>query len=314
MDHVVESTIQALRRKFEILSMKKGEKVSDYASRFVGIITKLRDLGEVLEDREAVSKLLRSVPKEYDALILPPEQFCDLKNMKIAQAIGHLKVHEMQLLERNVREEEQALLSRAFNQAKRGQDECKLPNKRRSSKEEKANVAEEEEESTLMMILSDECGESLLLGVNGATKEDLWYLHTGASIHMCGKKSYFQTMNEDLKGLVRFGDGSSIKYEGKGDVLVNCKNGELMRFVNVLFVPNLKTNILSLGKLDDQGCETNLKNGYLTIHDKKGRQLTKTHKTSGNMYMMKLDVIYKELARGDTLFQVEWKKAQDCPS
>ncbi|XP_078440880.1 uncharacterized protein LOC144710912 [Wolffia australiana] len=267
--------------------MKKGEKVSDYASRFVGIITKLRDLGDVLEDREAVSKLLTSVPKKYEALILPQEQFCDLKNMKIAEAIGHLKVHEMWLLERN------------------------LPNKRRSRAEEKANVAEEEEESSLMMMLSDECGESLLLGVNRATIEDLWYLDTGVNSHMCGKKSYFHTMNEDLKGFVRFGDGSSIKYEGEDDVLVNSKNGDLMRFVNVLFIPNLKTNLSSLGKLDDQGCETNLKNGYLTVHDKKGKQLTKTHKTSGNMYMMKLDIIYKELPKGDTLFQLEWKKVQD---
>ena len=42
--------------------------------------------------------------------------------------------------------------------------------------------------------------------------------------------------------------------------------------------------------MDDQGCKTSLSNGFLTIHDRVGRLLTKTKKTSGNMYKMKFDI------------------------
>ena len=42
--------------------------------------------------------------------------------------------------------------------------------------------------------------------------------------------------------------------------------------------------------MDDQGCKTSLSNGFLTIHDRVGRLLTKTKKTSGNMYKMKIDI------------------------
>ena len=52
----------------------------------------------------------------------------------------------------------------------------------------------------------------------------------------------------------------------------------------------MKKIILSLGKLDDQGCKTSLCGGYLTIRDKKGKLLTKTKKTRGNMYQIKLAI------------------------
>ena len=81
------------------------------------------------------------------------------------------------------------------------------------------------------------------------------------------------------KGVVRFGDGSFIKYEGRGVIIILCKNGEEMELEGVIYLPDLKNNILSLGKLDDQGCRTSLSEGYLTIRDKKGKLLTKTKKT-----------------------------------
>ena len=47
---------------------------------------------------------------------------------------------------------------------------------------------------------------------------------------------------------MRFGDGSLISYEGKGEVHVDCTNGERMIFENVLYIPKLKTEILMFGK------------------------------------------------------------------
>ena len=69
-----------------------------------------------------------------------------------------------------------------------------------------------------------------------------------------------------------------------------CKNGEEIELKGILYLPRLKTNILSLGKLDDQGCKTSLSKGYLTIHDRKGKLLIKTKKTRGNMYQIRLSI------------------------
>ena len=345
VDHVVQSKIQSLRREFENLAMKKDEKVSDFSSRFTKIISELRDLGERLEEKEAVAKLLRSMPVKYDSLTFSLEQFGNMRGLSVDEVIGSLRVHEQRLQERYSREEEQVLLARAFNQSKktdhgsssrgrgrgtsrgrgrghgRGKfskndkdeeekkpfdkskikcyncqkmghfaDECYSDTKKKG-KEEKANVSEEtEEELALMMVVSDECGEILLQGMNDPQNDCMWSLGTGAGSHMTGKKAFFHNIDENMKGRVKFGDGSTIPYEGKGNISVTLKNREILLIQNVLYLPDLKTNILSLGKLDDQGCKTSLSNGFLTIHDRAGRLLTKTKKTLGNMYKMKIDI------------------------
>ena len=119
VDHVVQSKIQSLRREFENLAMKKDEKVSDFSSRFTKIISELRDLGERLEEKEAVAKLLRSMPVKYDSLTFSLEQFGNMRGLSVDEVIGSLRVHEQRLQERDSREEEQVLLARAYNQSKK---------------------------------------------------------------------------------------------------------------------------------------------------------------------------------------------------
>ena len=70
-------------------------------------------------------------------------------------------------------------------------------------------------ESALMMVVSDECGELLLQGTNDPHDDCMWYLDIGASSHMTGKKAFFHNIDENTKGKVKFGDGSTIPYEGK---------------------------------------------------------------------------------------------------
>ena len=129
-----------------------------------------------------------------------------------------------------------------------------------------------------MMVISDEYGELLLQGASELYDEGLWYLDTGASCHMTGKKSFFHQIDENQRGKVKFRDGSTIPYEGKGNIFVTFKTSEDLIILNVLYLPDLKTNILSLGKLDDQGCKTTLSCGFLTIHDKFRSLLTKQRK------------------------------------
>ena len=119
IDRLAQSSAQGLRREFENLSMKKAEKVSDFTDKFSRIVFELRQLGERLDDREAVKKLLRSMPLRYDPLTLSLEQFGDLDSMSLVEAIGSLKVHEMRLSERDLRDEEQALLSRGLSKFKK---------------------------------------------------------------------------------------------------------------------------------------------------------------------------------------------------
>ena len=46
-------------------------------------------------------------------------------------------------------------------------------------------------------------------------EEGVWYLDNGASKHMTGERSYFSEINENVKGKVKFGDGSFVDISGK---------------------------------------------------------------------------------------------------
>ena len=94
----------------------------------------------------------------------------------------------------------------------------------------------------------------LLQGVQEMIIQDnQWYLDTGASSHVTSMRSFFKSIDENQRGTIKFGDESSIAFEGKGSVIVNYSNGEELKLGGVLFVLTLKVNILSLGKLDDDG-------------------------------------------------------------
>lgn len=49
-------------------------------------------------------------------------------------------------------------------------------------------------------------------------KSNLLYLDNCASNHMTKKKKIFIEMDEAITGLVKFGDGSTVRIEGKGSI------------------------------------------------------------------------------------------------
>lgn len=65
----------------------------------------------------------------------------------------------------------------------------------------------------------------------------MWYFDNGASNHMTSNKRKFMELNEDVTGMVRFGDGSTVKIEGKGLVIFKCKTGEERMLSKVLYIP-----------------------------------------------------------------------------
>ena len=65
---------------------------------------------------------------------------------------------------------------------------------------------------------------------------------------MTGNRSYFKEIDETITGKVRFGDDSRIDIKGKGSVLFVSQDGRRKILADVYFIPELKSNIISLGQ------------------------------------------------------------------
>lgn len=101
---------------------------------------------------------------------------------------------------------------------------------------------------------------------------------------MTGCKSKFSELNEGITGLVHFGDGSIVKIEGKGSIILKCKNGEECVLQEVYYIPSLCSNIISLGQMSESGNKVILKGEFLWVFDKSEKLLMKVKKSPNRLY------------------------------
>lgn len=174
--------------------------------------------------------------------------------------------------------------------------ECRKPKKRKEQKQE-ANMAMVDDEEPALLLAKYEKKESELIlegnkvilslvsKDNEKTSEsNVWYLDSGASNHMTGFKSKFAELDENITGQVRFGDGSTVKIEGKGTVLLLCKTGETKALQDVYYIPNLRNNIVSLGQMSKEGNKVVIGGEFLRIFDKQERLLLKVKRSPNRLY------------------------------
>lgn len=117
--------------------------------------------------------------------------------------------------------------------------------------------------------------------------QNLWYLDTGCSNHVCGDKSAFSDLDETFRNTVKFGNDSTVSVMGKGRVAIQTKESS-HSISNVLFIPELKTNLLSVGQLQEKGYEISIKEGVCRIHDEKLGLIAQVKMTANRMFPLYL--------------------------
>ncbi|KAI5407342.1 hypothetical protein KIW84_053554 [Lathyrus oleraceus] len=149
---------------------------------------------------------------------------------------------------------------------------------------------EKKVEETTNLTLEAEANEGfLLMAQNEINRNDnVWYLDSGASNHMCGHKHLFKEMRKIEDGNVSFGDASKVKVEGKGTIRYLQKDGLIGSIQDVYYVPNLKTNILSLGQLTEKCYSILMKERILHLKDKLGHLIARVKMEKKRMYKLNL--------------------------
>ena len=66
--------------------------------------------------------------------------------------------------------------------------------------------------------------------VKEETQQNLWYLDTGCSNHMCGDKEVFSELDETFRNTVKFGDNSTISVMRRGMVTLHAKENSTHYF------------------------------------------------------------------------------------
>jgi hypothetical protein len=90
----------------------------------------------------------------------------------------------------------------------------------------------------------------------------VWYLDSGTSFHMTrDKESFIDLEEKDLKMHIEMGDDGRYIVNGIGTITFHRDSGKPFQLKNVMHVPGLKKNLVSVTMLEDRGYDVVFSSG-----------------------------------------------------
>ncbi|GJV97076.1 zinc finger, CCHC-type containing protein [Tanacetum coccineum] len=281
-EKVQQARLQSLMIGFQTLQMKEDETMDAFTAKLNGHATKAKELGKTLDESLLVRKLLDSTPDRFIQIVASIEQTNDLDNITFDEIVEKLKAFEERIKLRKggqVESQENLLFAQGEHSGK---------GRRFSKRGGRSNFLRGNWQNNRNKHNSKE-GNSTHKGNLNRNKSE-WDLNNGASNHMTGTKSHFRDIDESVTGRVRFGDGSYVQIKGKGSIVLGCKNNEQKIVSDIYYIPNLRSNILSLGQLTEIGCKIIMDGDKLTLYDKHKKLLIKVERSKNRLYSIRLQI------------------------
>ncbi|XP_059075439.1 uncharacterized protein LOC131875357 [Cryptomeria japonica] len=133
-EKVKEAKLQSHRTKFESLKMKEDEDIATYFLCVDEIVNAIRGLGEDIEEKVLVLKLIRSLIMKFDSKISTIEEMKDLEKLAKDELHGILTAYEMRVEHKPSQKEV------SFKASKKGKNKNYVPNESASSKSDEAEA------------------------------------------------------------------------------------------------------------------------------------------------------------------------------
>ena len=83
----VESKINMLVHKYELFKIEPHETINNMFTRFIKIINELKSLGKDYANSDLVCKILRSLPKAWEAKVTAIQEAKDLSKLALEELI-----------------------------------------------------------------------------------------------------------------------------------------------------------------------------------------------------------------------------------
>lgn len=94
VERVTRAKLQTVKKEFDNLHMRKGELIDAFAMRVTLTLSKMRTLGERVEDSCVVDKVLRVLTPKFLPIVCTLQNLEDLDVMSVEEMFGRLKAFE----------------------------------------------------------------------------------------------------------------------------------------------------------------------------------------------------------------------------
>ena len=140
------------------------------------------------------------------------------------------------------------------------------------------------------------------LGTKTTTSND-WIVDSGASQHLSAQREWFTNHQPITTIKIQIGDGSEIEAIGKGDMVLTIVTTE-KKLHNVLHVPAIGSNLLSVAKIVDHGHSLFFSPSGCQIRNDNGLCIEGIRE--GNVYLLKTEnQVLRALSNKDSAAMTE---------
>ena len=123
--------------------------------------------------------------------------------------------------------------------------ECRIwKNEQNNLKKENKDTNAVVAEGDIVIVIGDSC-------VSLVTQDSNWVIDSGALFHVTSHSDFFTSYRTGDFGNVRMGNSGVSKIVGIGDVCLETGIGNKLILKDVRHVPNIRLNLISIGRLDD---------------------------------------------------------------
>lgn len=250
----------------QICNLKLSEDgcMETHVNTMLGLVEKLTALGEELVDHLIVAMLLSSLPESYGTLITALESRSEteltldlvkgklLDEYKRRKGVAGVVQNGDSALKvtqnRGINDDKECFFCKKSGHFKK---DCRKYAKWKSGREKSNQVSENDgNSSSICFCVRDD-----------KKNQAAWFVDSGSTSHMTSNRNFFIDFTPKNQGEVAVANGKMLKVLGIGSGEIKCLNENnkeiTVTLKDVLYVPKLEENLISVKRLTEKGFRVN---------------------------------------------------------
>ncbi|UYV78997.1 hypothetical protein LAZ67_17000580, partial [Cordylochernes scorpioides] len=259
------SRILQLKKQFISIRFEEQETMTNYLGRLKICSDHLREAGAEMQDQDLAYSMLAGLPESYDGIIMT---FSNVEDKEFTSS-------------KEGRQEEEN-----FTCYKCGKEGHIARSCRGKAKTPTPNF------QPPRCSTHEIAGSEMLTALSCAIPDNSWVIDSGATHHVCNKREWFTNFQGITSDPILTASGTT-RAEGCGDIKFKAYVGKHhvdLKLCNVLYVPNVRRNLLSVSSMGNKGKIVNFENRRAQVFDSENRIVAIAHDENG-LYVMKGRVI-----------------------